>query len=61
MFPQKLKWPFNDEWFTRHVGPVEQYFTLESPEHPGRPILAPIETIQCADDFVVAARYHIEI
>merc|ERR1712020_395606 len=54
MFPQKLKWPFNDDLYIRHVDPVKQYFTLESPEHP---LLAPIEAIQCADDFVIAARY----
>ena len=57
MFPQKLKWPFNDDLYIRHIDPVKQYMTLESPEHPGRPILAPIEAIQCADDFVIAARY----
>ena len=57
MFSQKLKWPFNDELYIRHLDPVKKYFTLESPEHPGRPIPAPIEAIQCADDFVVAARY----
>ena len=58
MLPQKFKWPSNDELFIRHCDPVKQYFTLESPEHPGRPILAPIEALQCADDFVIAARYH---
>ena len=58
MLPQKLKYPFNDELFIRHFDPVKQYYTLESPAYPGRPILAPFESVQCADDFVIAARYH---
>ena len=57
IFPQKLKWPFNDDLYIRHIDPVKQYMTLESPEHPGRPILAPIEAVQCADDYVIAASY----
>ena len=58
MLPQKIKYPFNDTLYIRHYDPIKQYYTLEMPTHPGRPIIAPIGSLQCADDFVIAARYH---
>ena len=44
--------------FIRHYDQVKQYYTLETPSSPGRPILAPIEALQCGEDFVIAARYY---
>ena len=58
ILPQKFKYPYNDDLSIRHFDPVKQYYTLESPAYPGRPIIALIESVQCADDFVIAARYH---
>ena len=58
MLPQKIKYPYNDNLYIRHFDPIKHYYTLETPAHPGRPIIAPIESLQCADHFVIAARYH---
>ena len=58
MSPQKIKFPFNDKLYIRYYDPVKEYYTLESTTSPGRPIIALQEGSQCADDFVVAARYY---
>ena len=56
--PRKIKYPFNDKMFIRHNDPRKQYYTLEAPSSPGRPIIAPIEALQFGDDFIIAARYY---
>ena len=58
MLPQKLKFPFNDKLHIRHFDPVKQYYTVEAPSRPGRPIIAPLEALQCGEFFIIAARYY---